>query len=103
MRWESLLIRGWRNWEQNGCTNSELETTMESKPNLPIYDRSTPAKYYLFYSRYLLVNYSLEEDFMLWRESFWPAVCDFFDVHTLCEDINTRQYSLKVHGDELEP
>lgn len=40
---------------------------------------------------------NLEEDFMLWREGFWPAVCDFFDIRTVGEDISTRQYKLTLH------
>uniref|UniRef100_A0A915L6H1 NADPH--cytochrome P450 reductase n=1 Tax=Romanomermis culicivorax TaxID=13658 RepID=A0A915L6H1_ROMCU len=40
---------------------------------------------------------NLEEDFMLWRENFWPAVCELFDIKTIGEDISTRQYKLTVH------
>lgn len=40
---------------------------------------------------------NLEEDFMLWRENFWPAVCELFDIKTIGEDICTRQYKLTVH------
>jgi NADPH-ferrihemoprotein reductase len=43
---------------------------------------------------------NLEEDFMLWREGFWPSVCDFFDIQAVAEDINTRQYQLTVHAPE---
>lgn len=44
----------------------------------------------------------MEEDFLLWREGFWPAVCDYFDIRTVGEDISTRQYKLTVHGDDLD-
>jgi NADPH-ferrihemoprotein reductase len=45
---------------------------------------------------------NLEEDFLLWREGFWPAVCDVFDIRTVGEDISTRQYKLTVHGQDLD-
>lgn len=40
--------------------------------------------------------FSLEEDFMIWREAFWPTVCEFFDIHSIGEDISTRQYRLEL-------
>ncbi len=45
--------------------------------------------------------FSLEEDFMLWREAFWPAVCDLFNVQAVGEEVSTRQYRLTLHSDEL--
>nr|6J79_A Chain A, Heme oxygenase 1,NADPH--cytochrome P450 reductase [Rattus norvegicus]6J79_B Chain B, Heme oxygenase 1,NADPH--cytochrome P450 reductase [Rattus norvegicus] len=38
---------------------------------------------------------NLEEDFITWREQFWPAVCEFFGV----EASSIRQYELVVHED----
>lgn len=29
---------------------------------------------------------SLEEDFITWREQFWPAVCEFFGVEATGEE-----------------
>jgi hypothetical protein len=46
--------------------------------------------------------FSIEEDFVTWREKFWPAVCELYGVESTGEDINIRQYSLTTH-DELLP
>lgn len=40
---------------------------------------------------------NLEEDFMMWREAFWPAVCECFNVQPSGEDFSSRQYKLTVH------
>lgn len=40
--------------------------------------------------------FSLEEDFMKWRESFWPAVCNMFGLQASGEDINARNYRLEL-------
>lgn len=32
------------------------------------------------------VCFSLEEDFVSWREQFWPAVCEHFGVEALGEE-----------------
>ncbi|KAL4223899.1 hypothetical protein ACF0H5_017362 [Mactra antiquata] len=45
---------------------------------------------------------NIEEDFVTWRENFWPAVCEHFGVEATGDQINVRQYSLKVH-DNLPP
>ncbi|XP_076452783.1 NADPH--cytochrome P450 reductase-like [Babylonia areolata] len=37
---------------------------------------------------------NIEEDFVTWREKFWPAVCEQFGVEATGEDINTRQFTL---------
>lgn len=42
---------------------------------------------------------NIEEDFVTWREKFWPAVCEHFGVEATGEDINTRQYSLKEYNE----
>ena len=39
---------------------------------------------------------SLEEDFMRWREGFWPAVCSKFGVTASGEDVNMRNYRLEL-------
>lgn len=38
---------------------------------------------------------------MSWRERFWPAVCEKFDIEATGEDISMRQYTLTVHDDTL--
>lgn len=42
---------------------------------------------------------NIEEDFITWKERFWGAVCEFFHIETLGEDITLRQYQLISHDD----
>ncbi|OWK11381.1 POR [Cervus elaphus hippelaphus] len=42
---------------------------------------------------------NLEEDFITWREQFWPAVCEHFGVEATGEESSIRQYELVVHAD----
>ncbi|KAL8560658.1 hypothetical protein ACOMHN_052674 [Nucella lapillus] len=42
---------------------------------------------------------NIEEDFVTWREKFWPAVCARFGVEATGEDINTRQFTLTEYKD----
>ncbi|KAJ8414511.1 hypothetical protein AAFF_G00037130 [Aldrovandia affinis] len=42
---------------------------------------------------------NLEDDFVSWREQFWPAVCEHFGVDATGEDFSVRQYELVVHTD----
>lgn len=42
---------------------------------------------------------NIEEDFITWKERFWGAVCEFFHIETLGEDITLRQYQLILHDD----
>ncbi|XP_037596189.1 NADPH--cytochrome P450 reductase isoform X1 [Cebus imitator] len=42
---------------------------------------------------------NLEEDFITWREQFWPAVCEHFGVEATGEESSIRQYELVVHSD----
>lgn len=42
---------------------------------------------------------NLEEDFVSWKEQFWPAVCEHFGVEALGDDSSIRQYELKEHTD----
>ncbi|BFZ04391.1 hypothetical protein BsWGS_07430 [Bradybaena similaris] len=37
---------------------------------------------------------NIEEDFVTWKEKFWPAVCSYFGVEATGENVNTRQYAL---------
>nr|CAD7605453.1 unnamed protein product [Timema genevievae] len=45
------------------------------------------------FSHYL----SIEEDFITWKDRFWPAVCDFFGIESTGEDVSVRQYKLTEH------
>ncbi|XP_060572086.1 NADPH--cytochrome P450 reductase-like [Ruditapes philippinarum] len=40
---------------------------------------------------------NIEEDFVTWREKFWPAVCEHFGVEATGDQVNVRQYTLEVH------
>ncbi|XP_078535757.1 NADPH--cytochrome P450 reductase isoform X2 [Lissotriton helveticus] len=42
---------------------------------------------------------NLEEDFITWREQFWPAVCEHFGVEATGEESSIRQYELVVQTD----
>ncbi|XP_051891119.1 NADPH--cytochrome P450 reductase-like [Pristis pectinata] len=42
---------------------------------------------------------NLEEDFIMWREQFWPAVCQYFGVEATGDDSSIRQYELVLHND----
>ncbi|ESO97377.1 hypothetical protein LOTGIDRAFT_187717 [Lottia gigantea] len=42
---------------------------------------------------------NIEEDFVTWREKFWPAVCEEFGVEPTGDDSNQRQYTLEVMSD----
>ncbi|XP_058444522.1 NADPH--cytochrome P450 reductase isoform X1 [Malaya genurostris] len=37
---------------------------------------------------------NIEDDFITWKDKFWPAVCDFFGIESTGEDVMTRQYRL---------
>ncbi|KAL1140084.1 hypothetical protein AAG570_000016 [Ranatra chinensis] len=40
---------------------------------------------------------NIEEDFITWKDKFWPAVCDYFGIEGAGEDVNVRQYKLTEH------
>lgn len=42
---------------------------------------------------------SIEDDFITWKDRFWPAVCDFFGIEATGEDVLTRQFRLIEHTD----
>lgn len=42
------------------------------------------------------VDPSMEEDFLTWKDKFWPAVLDFFGMEMKLLDISMRQYKLVV-------
>lgn len=46
-------------------------------------------------------NFSIEDDFVTWRERFWPAVCEKYGIEATGEDISMRQYTLTLHNEEL--
>ena len=42
---------------------------------------------------------SIEDDFITWKEKFWPAVCQFFNIEPSEEEASIRQYKLTEHND----
>ncbi|XP_071848148.1 NADPH--cytochrome P450 reductase-like [Apostichopus japonicus] len=44
---------------------------------------------------------NIEEDFVTWREKFWPAVCENFGVEATGDESSIRQYSPVFHGEEI--
>lgn len=50
-----------------------------------------------------LLYYSIEEDFVAWRERFWPAVCEKFGIEATGEEVSMRQYNLTIHNDSVPP
>ncbi|XP_021918682.1 NADPH--cytochrome P450 reductase isoform X2 [Zootermopsis nevadensis] len=42
---------------------------------------------------------NIEDDFITWKDKFWPAVCEFFDIEATGEDVSVRQYRLTEHPD----
>ncbi|XP_076045478.1 cytochrome P450 reductase [Oratosquilla oratoria] len=45
---------------------------------------------------------NMEDDFITWKDSMWPRVCEEFGLEGEAEDINMRQYRLIVH-DDIDP
>ncbi|XP_018364415.1 PREDICTED: NADPH--cytochrome P450 reductase [Trachymyrmex cornetzi] len=42
---------------------------------------------------------NIEDDFITWKDKFWPAVCEFFGIEGTGEDVSIRQYKLTEHVD----
>ncbi|XP_050305101.1 NADPH--cytochrome P450 reductase isoform X1 [Anthonomus grandis grandis] len=42
---------------------------------------------------------NIEDDFITWKDKFWPAVCEFFGIESTGEDISMRQYRLEEYDD----
>ncbi|XP_034946237.1 NADPH--cytochrome P450 reductase isoform X3 [Chelonus insularis] len=42
---------------------------------------------------------NIEDDFITWKDKFWPTVCDFFGIEGAGEDVSIRQYKLTEHVD----
>uniref|UniRef100_A0A1L2EC44 NADPH--cytochrome P450 reductase n=2 Tax=Locusta migratoria TaxID=7004 RepID=A0A1L2EC44_LOCMI len=40
---------------------------------------------------------NIEDDFITWKDQFWPAVCEFFGIESTGEDVSVRQYRLTEH------
>ncbi|XP_055676729.1 NADPH--cytochrome P450 reductase-like isoform X1 [Lutzomyia longipalpis] len=42
---------------------------------------------------------NIEDDFITWKDRFWPVVCDYFGIESTGEDILVRQYRLLEQPD----
>ncbi|XP_050667174.1 NADPH--cytochrome P450 reductase isoform X2 [Leptidea sinapis] len=40
---------------------------------------------------------NIEDDFITWKDKFWPAVCEKFNIESTGEEELTRQFSLVTH------
>lgn len=45
---------------------------------------------------------NIEDDFITWKDRFWPAVCEYFSIEPTGEDVSVRQYQLTEHP-EINP
>lgn len=43
---------------------------------------------------------NIEDDFITWKEQFWNAVREHFNITSFGEDVSMRQYELIVHDEE---
>lgn len=43
---------------------------------------------------------NIEDDFITWKDKFWPAVCEKFNIESTGEEELTRQFRLVTHGPE---
>ncbi|XP_045475185.1 NADPH--cytochrome P450 reductase isoform X2 [Harmonia axyridis] len=46
---------------------------------------------------------NIEEDFITWKDKFWPAVCEYFGIESTGEEVNMRQYRLKEYSPDDPP
>ncbi|XKL60361.1 hypothetical protein PGB90_001377 [Kerria lacca] len=42
---------------------------------------------------------NIEDDFITWKDKFWPAVCEYFNIESTGDDVSIRQYKLTEHTD----
>ncbi|KAG5683647.1 hypothetical protein PVAND_012918 [Polypedilum vanderplanki] len=42
---------------------------------------------------------NIEDDFITWKDKFWPTVCDFYGIESTGEDVMMRQYRLLEQPD----
>ncbi|CAH0720869.1 unnamed protein product, partial [Brenthis ino] len=47
---------------------------------------------------------NIEDDFITWKDKFWPSVCEKFNIESTGEEQLTRQFNLITHSpDEISP
>lgn len=55
-----------------------------------------------FNNQFCSLTFSIEDDFITWKDKFWPSVCDFFGIESTGEEVMMRQYRLLEHT-EIAP
>ncbi|VEN47886.1 unnamed protein product [Callosobruchus maculatus] len=45
---------------------------------------------------------NIEDDFITWKDKFWPAVCEFFHIESTGEDVSMRQYRMEEYDEPPE-
>lgn len=48
---------------------------------------------------FLFSSDSIEDDFITWKDKFWPAVCDHYGIESTGEEVLIRQYRLLEQPD----
>ncbi|CAH0555747.1 unnamed protein product [Brassicogethes aeneus] len=43
---------------------------------------------------------NIEDDFITWKDKFWPVVCEHFGIESTGEDISIRQYRLQEFAED---
>lgn len=81
-----MLISDWRSSALRESSNVDWETMMPSELKLQIL--------FLIRWQFPSIRFSIEDDFITWKDRFWPSVCDFFGIESTGEDVLTRQYRL---------
>ena len=46
-----------------------------------------------------LPSFSIEEDFVTWKEELWPSICEKFGIDSSQESAMAREYQPTVHDD----
>lgn len=58
----------------------------------------------IFFINVSILFYSIEDDFITWKDKFWPAVCEKFNIESTGEEELTRQFRLVTHAPgEIQP
>ncbi|XP_030848141.1 NADPH--cytochrome P450 reductase [Strongylocentrotus purpuratus] len=44
---------------------------------------------------------NIEEDFVTWKDRFWPAVCEYYGLEATGDESNIRQYAVTEHTEDV--
>lgn len=87
MLWENMWTSDWKNSEVLESLKPVLVMTTES-------NNSSQLCFLLPSIFQNLLHSSMEEDFLTWKDKFWPSVLDFFGLEMNLQEISMRQYRL---------